>query len=243
MSPTSVTWAVVDELVGVAAEVLGRREAADALRITDPVARRAHLAGRALTRVVLARALGVGPEEVPALRRDCEHCGGPHGRPRLPGGTPSLSLSRAGGVVAVAVSGCERVGLDVVRTGEQGSPLPEVEELLHPAELARWQGAGAGRWLADGAGRRRTSTPGTRPEPDLARTWARKEALLKATGHGLAVPPAAVEIGADCQPAAGTAWSGLTLHDLRVGDLVGALALDGPAGDDGVRVLRWHPTG
>jgi len=63
--------------------------------------------------------------------------------------------------------------------------------------------------------------------------WTRKEAVLKATGHGLAVDPAALEVSAPHLPAALTAWhadepppASVQIIDVPVdGDHVAAVAV------------------
>ncbi len=94
--------------------------------------------------------------------RTCR-CGAPHGKPALAGGGPGFSFSHAGEVVGVAVLDGGRVGLDV----EPVRPLPDLDA------MARHVGAPA--------------------EPAaFFRAWTRKEALLKATGEGLASPMSAI---------------------------------------------------
>ncbi len=94
--------------------------------------------------------------------RTCR-CGAPHGKPTLAGGGPGFSFSHAGAVVGVAVLDGGSVGLDV----EPVRALPDLDS------MARHVGAPA--------------------EPAaFFRAWTRKEALLKATGDGLASPMAAI---------------------------------------------------
>jgi 4'-phosphopantetheinyl transferase len=89
-------------------------------------------------------------------------CGEPHGKPTLAGG-PGFSFTHAGRVVGVAVHAGGPVGLDV----EPVRALPDLDG------MARHVGAPA--------------------EPTaFFRAWTRKEALLKATGGGLASPMAAI---------------------------------------------------
>jgi 4'-phosphopantetheinyl transferase len=94
--------------------------------------------------------------------RTCR-CGEPHGKPTLAGGGPGFSFTHAGAVVGVAVREDGPVGLDV----EPVRTLPDIDG------MARHVGAPA--------------------EPmAFFRAWTRKEALLKATGDGLASPMAAI---------------------------------------------------
>jgi 4'-phosphopantetheinyl transferase len=66
--------------------------------------------------------------------------------------------------------------------------------------------------------------------------WVRKEAVLKATGYGLALDPAALEVSAPHLPAALTAWHAdqapppqVQLTDIPVGDdRVAAVAVLAP---------------
>jgi 4'-phosphopantetheinyl transferase len=89
-------------------------------------------------------------------------CGEPHGKPTLAGG-PGFSFTHAGEVVGVAVLAGGAVGMDV----EPVRDLPDLDA------MARHVGAPA--------------------EPAaFFRAWTRKEALLKATGEGLAGPMAAI---------------------------------------------------
>ena len=200
----------------------------------DPVASALLLARRAV-----ADACGVDPADV-RVRRRCPRCGSAtHGVPvadRADGGVvPRLSLSRAAGLVVVALSDAGPVGVDVEPVHEpDAGPRP-------PGDLAAVVLA-PGEWPAAGP-------------HGLLRTWARTEAVLKAAGTGLAVDPRALRVsdaagrpevrvvdaaaGAPLAPPPGAAW---WLTDLDAGaDHVAALAALLPAGatpelDD--RVIR-----
>ena len=148
---------------------------------TVTVALRTPAAERADDREALVAAVasvtGVEPVAVRA-GRVCPHCAGTdHGRPwaTVAGVTVGVSLSRAPGVVALAV-GPSALGVDVERVSRvAAAPL----DAFTPDELRR----------ADG-------------DPVLLATaWAAKEAVLKRDGRGLRVDPLAVEVDV----AAGTA--------------------------------------
>jgi 4'-phosphopantetheinyl transferase len=114
-----------------------------------------------LLRRDVAGSLGTNVDAV-QIAAVCPRCGGDHGAPtaRVVGGALHLSLTRRSGLVVTAMSPDLAVGVDAER---QGAVTDEVRDLLcHPA--------------AD-------------PNANLTRTWVRKEAVLKATGHGLTVEP------------------------------------------------------
>lgn len=241
-----VDWAPAGALEPLVPEVLSRAEIAAGLRVADPAARAARLGGRALLVAVAARELGVPPVELPPVTRDCEHCGGPHGRPRISGSPVSTSLSRASGVVAVGWARTDAdvpapaVGLDVV---DPAATAPDSCVVLHPRERGRGLDD---RALAGGEGH-------------LWQAWARKEAVLKSSGHGLVVEPARLDLGLGrpdapldgavgvgqgaalrWAPVATGGWTGTVVADLQVGPLRGALALAaGWAPPAQVPVRRW----
>jgi 4'-phosphopantetheinyl transferase len=117
----------------------------------------------ALLRLAAADRLGC-PAEALRVSRACPHCERPHGRPCLPGTGISVSVSHSGRRVAVALSPSAEVGIDV-------------EEVV---------GLDFRALLPSVAASEEASAIGT--SADFFRTWTRKEAVLKATGDGLAVP-------------------------------------------------------
>ncbi|MBC3191249.1 4'-phosphopantetheinyl transferase superfamily protein [Pseudonocardia sp. C8] len=181
-----------------------------ALRRTEDRAR--YLAAHALARLVLATHLDTDPAALD-LDRTCR-CGAPHGKPRLAGRAddPGFSLTHSGALVGVAV-GAGPVGIDVERHRTLSDLDGLARHALSPAERAAGP-VGAGGFLV---------------------TWARKEALLKATGEGLASPMDAITLTAPGGPARILDWPGAagawwvadvaTPHD----DHPGAVAGAGPA--------------
>ncbi|ULR51534.1 4'-phosphopantetheinyl transferase family protein [Streptomyces deccanensis] len=136
----------------------------------------AHLA----LRRVLAVYLGTEPARVVFGRDPCPRCGGPHGRPVLPGSPPPLhfSLSHSHGRALVALAGVP-VGADVQRV-----PSPEAAELCLAALHLRER-------------RELTGLPPSERPAEFARVWARKEAYLKGLGTGLARGPGTDYLGGD----------------------------------------------
>lgn len=122
----------------------------------------------AATRLIQAEVAAlarVPPGEV-RLRQVCPRCGSDrHGplqvRPWPDATPPYVSLSRSRGVVMVGVCTTHPVGVDVEVAARFEDPAVD-DVLLHDAEQ-----------VSDAHGR--------------ARTWVRKESLLKAAGRGLAV--------------------------------------------------------
>lgn len=175
------------------------------------------LAAHALARIVLARYLGEDPS---ALRfaAPCSTCGEPHGKPRLshPPANLEMSLSHSGDRVVVAVARGVHIGIDVEQVPPGADESAVIEDALSPAEQRSLQ-----------------EVPSALRARAFFRYWVRKEALLKATGDGLAVPPALITVSAPDQPARLVAWEerpvpGLLaqLSDLHPGEgLVGCVAL------------------
>ena len=159
--------------------LLDGAERARAHRIRHPAERLRFVLGRVLVRRVVGSYLGVAPEDVVVSRR-CHHCGCERGKPRVAaiGRAPSFSLSHSGRWVGLAVANAD-VGLDIeaVRPGLDGPELAST--VLSPGERAVFD----------------RTPPEDRPVAFL-RYWTRKEAILKATGHGLSVAPAAVVVTA-----------------------------------------------
>lgn len=149
------------------AALLSDEERLRAARLRRPADRERFVAAHALLREVLALYEGGEP-----ARLELVH--GPYGKPALRSREVGFSLARSGDVALVAVAAGE-VGVDVelVRPGIAGDGL--VDRYLTAAERAEVASAPTGGL-------------------DAAATalWARKEALLKAAGTGLAHDPAAV---------------------------------------------------
>jgi 4'-phosphopantetheinyl transferase len=142
--------------------------AVELLVVRAPVGGDPRAAAHALLRAVLTQLTGTADH---VLQRTCGTCGGPHGKPVLDHPSLHVSLSSAGNAAVVAVTAAGPVGVDVERvaaTGFDGFP-----------------GVALGPDEPDGT------------TEDRARAWVRKEAVLKATGSGLAVDPRSVDVRPD----------------------------------------------
>ncbi|MFI9382578.1 4'-phosphopantetheinyl transferase family protein [Kutzneria sp. NPDC052558] len=184
-----VWWArpdqVSDDLLLAAVPEAEQRRAG---RYRQRLDRQRSLTGAWLLRTAVAAITGDRPSEV-LLDRTCADCGQQHGRPRLPASVGvEVSVSHAGDRVAVALTRLGEVGVDV-----EFAPLPGhfdhelAENILSPRELSIVE---------------RSGDPGA----DFRRLWVRKEALLKATGHGLRMPMSRIEVSPAADPPALVAW-------------------------------------
>lgn len=122
--------------------------------------------GRALI-VDLVRELA-GADADATLDHACDRCGGPHGTPRLRSGKVVVSVSYTADLVVVAAVRCrDAPAIGIdIETAQSRRPMAELAALFAP-----------------------------HPTPDVA-GWTRIEAVLKADGRGLRVPPAEVRFTA-----------------------------------------------
>jgi 4'-phosphopantetheinyl transferase len=179
-----------------------------------------YLAAHALARVVLAGHVGTPAAEL-CFSSLCRHCGGTdHGKPRLcAAGGIEFSLSHSGQRVVLAVARDAAVGVDVERLDSRRDVAGLIRAVLSAAEQ-----------------RAVAAVPEAASALTLLRYWTRKEALLKATGDGLAVDPATITVTPPDAPPALVAWSATPaleadahLFDLNPGPgHVASLAVLGP---------------
>lgn len=155
-------------------------------------------------RRTLGQLTGADPAAL-RFERHCARCGtAEHGKPALVAdAAPRFSLSHAGDRVVLAVCPDRPVGVDVESADRAIDELRRL--VLHPDE-----------------------PPAT--GLDLLWVWTRKEALLKATGEGLARPMTAVDLGAHDLGVGGQPF---TVHDLATdsGYVAAVATLDGPPAD------------
>jgi 4'-phosphopantetheinyl transferase len=158
-------------------------------------------------RLLLGHYLGVPPGEL-RFSRHCRHCGAGHGKPVVewPATHLDFSLTHSGDWVGLAVA-AQPVGIDVQESTDGTDVAALSASVLAPAELRWWAGQ-----------------PAESARPAFFGYWARKEALLKATGHGLAVPMNRITLTPPDEPARLVDWSAerpldgpVQLYDLDAG--------------------------
>ncbi len=177
-TPVIVRWTALDRpaiaTLGSALLDDGERRRAGSLRAEE--VRRTFVVSRTMLRSVVGALTGTDPA---ALRFGV----GDRGRPRLVGPAGAkldFNLSHSHGLVAVAAAATGPLGLDLERLREVAAAERLARRFFAPDELA----AVLDREGAD------------RDRAFLA-IWTAKEAWLKATGRGISVPLASVEVEPD----------------------------------------------
>ena len=193
-----VWWADAASARSSLVDLLADDERARHARLRQAGDRDRYLVAHALLRLLLASQLGVDTARVGLTSGD--------GKPRLEGPNPALhfSLSHSGWCVVVAIAERTPVGVDVERVSAHRDLDARARHALTPVERAVLAGL-------DGQARRQA----------FYRYWVRKEAALKATGHGFRVPPQAITVSAPSQHPELVDWAAgvprppaIRLHDL-----------------------------
>jgi 4'-phosphopantetheinyl transferase len=201
-----VWWAPLGVVDAASWHLLSDQERARALRHHRLEDQARSAGGAALLRSVVGGMTGIAAGELTVVRR-CARCGGPHGRPELPGTGLHASISHAGNWVLVAVTRAGPVGVDI-------------EPASGPGSSRKWG------WL-------RARVVGSseaarlRPDDNPLVVWTRKEAVLKATGEGLTTPMPDVVVTPPSQPPALLHHARRPGLACRLSDLV---SIDGYAG-------------
>lgn len=168
-----VFWAAA-EAPEVLQLALSDPERARAERYRSREAKSEFVTGALLVRAVAALVSGTSLEKA-EIARVCPGCLGEHGPPRMVAATEwSISVAHSCGKVGVAAARAARVGLDLERMAEGLDPAL-VRSVCAPAEIEEL-------YASTESGRAARFTE----------LWCRKEAILKAYGRGLTVPPSAV---------------------------------------------------
>ncbi len=170
-----------------------------------------------------------GPDaRYPGTVRICPRCASTmHGRPTIAGldaaARPAVSIARTSGATVVALTGFRSVGVDVEATA-LFSAADVADVLLHPAErVASARGSAA--------------------------AWVRKEALLKASGWGLAVDPSTIRLDDSTGSPVVVEWPtsvprpDWVMDVTLAADLTAAVAGSGPVRPRDVTVQEAGPGG
>jgi 4'-phosphopantetheinyl transferase len=181
----------------------------------DPGRGRRFIASHGAVRVILGHRLGVAPE---SLRWRY----GPNGKPELAGTGAHVSLSRSGGLAALAMAERRRVGVDI----------QEIRPALVATRMAaRFYPAAEARFVLAGRG------PAGQADR-FTRLWTRKEACLKVTGGRLIAGLRQAVLGTGA--ADGDQGGAPLIRDLRVPPgFRGAVAAEGATPFRITR--RWWP--
>jgi 4'-phosphopantetheinyl transferase len=195
-----VWWAGLDDVRPEHDSLLADVDLQRRSRLALPADRQRLTAAWAVARVVLGAATGTPPDRL-CVDRSCLRCGAQHGKPWLPAAPDvHLSVAHSGDCIAVAVARGTPIGVDVEAVVQLGSAL----DILLGATLAVEERAAL-------AGR-------AEEERDRGFTtyWARKEAVLKATGDGLASPMEELVVSPPSEAPRVLHWAG---HEALVGRL------------------------
>lgn len=154
--------------------------------------RRRFVSAHVLLRVLLSATTGL-PGTSFTFEYRCDRCGGAHGKPRVAAPAAArgmyVSIAHAGERVVVAATAAGPVGVDVEPTTAAGFDrfdqvaLAAEERALLRRLPAADRAAAATSW------------------------WVRKEAVLKATGHGMSVPPEDIVVSPPTETPRLIAWN------------------------------------
>jgi 4'-phosphopantetheinyl transferase len=146
------------------------------------------LVSHALTRIVAAHHVAIAPRAVRYARRVATY-----EKPRFCDTAAELqfSISHSGARVVVAISRAVRLGVDVERVGAAGPDASLMASVLCATEQEAFM-----------------ATPSPARPWAFCRYWTRKEAVLKASGDGLAISPVRIAVTAPGSAPSLVRWSG-----------------------------------
>jgi 4'-phosphopantetheinyl transferase len=186
-----IWWAHASDVSQEHEALLNRIETERLASLRRSIDRARFLTGVAITRLGLAIYVDGDPRAI-AIDRECPKCGRPHGKPKVqepPDTGIEFSVSHAGEVVVVAFAADRQLGVDV-----------------EPADSGRDTASAAPLALSRREQQEFIRLPAAERERGFLVWWTRKEALIKATEHGLALSPAGVEVTPPYLPPRLRAW-------------------------------------
>jgi 4'-phosphopantetheinyl transferase len=173
----AVWWADPSSLGALDPALLDEHEQTQLSRLRRDPDRVRYLAAHSLLRIGIGAVLSLPPAAI-RFDRTCLTCQAHHGRPTVVGADLHVSLSHAGDRVVLACTSVAPIGVDVEPLG---TGVPDIA--FSERELTMLAGLGNPNRL----------------RAELTH-WVRKEAVLKASGHGLAIPPGTVSVSAWDEP-------------------------------------------
>ena len=164
-------------------DYVGEQARRKAASIHSPSASVSYLATEALMRALAAPRLGISGRSARTITvdRSCRLCtsGKPHGKPRIAG--VNFNMSQVPSLAAGGFCAQQQVVLGIDLEAVQASLFPGFARVaLTVDERAAYESLPPGQQQAAGVA-----------------IWTAKEAVLKATGHGLSVSPQTVQIECD----------------------------------------------
>ncbi|HHL0969644.1 TPA: 4'-phosphopantetheinyl transferase Sfp [Bacillus cereus] len=177
-----IWWARISDLQSWHYNLLNDIEREKANSYHHSADRARFIIGCVISRLVLGKILSMSPVQVP-IDRMCSVCKLQHGRPQLPEGMPQLSVSHSGEWVVVAFTKSAPVGIDVEQMNPNVDVVKMAEGVLTDIEIAQVM-----------------KLPNEQKIEGFLTYWTRKEAVLKATGEGLLIPPVHITVSAPNDP-------------------------------------------
>ena len=144
--------------------VLDAAEQAHAQNMKNDLLRNRYIEVHGRLRNVLAQTLNEPPEKIRIKKAE-------HGKPYL-ADNPELvfNLSHSAGAMVIAVGWNCQLGVDIENCKPRTSLAALVDKCFAEEEIVYW-----------------SKLPDARKIPEFYRYWTRKEAFVKATGHGIAL--------------------------------------------------------
>lgn len=189
-------------------DILSEDERRTARRFHFDRDRDRYVACRSALRRILSHYLRTPPKDLPIAY-------GPHGKPQLSGNEINFNLSHSQDVAVIALSANFQIGIDF----EKFNPT-----LDHEALAQRFFTAPERAYIA--------TLPPDRRREGFYQCWTRKEAWMKALGHGLMQPLENFDVSISLPASSATlrspngAWSVIELRPAS--DCVAALVTDAP---------------
>lgn len=177
MVTVDVWWVPLDtppDRVHTLEAILSAGERERAARFRSEQLRTRYCVAHGALRQILALDMGVDPADI---RFETGPFGKPALAPEIGPGRPHFNLAHSEELALVAISRCGPVGIDVERCRAGIDVAALAEQCLHPGEA-----------------RRILSLPHSQQARAFLTCWTRKEAYLKATGHGLSAPLDSFEV-------------------------------------------------